>query len=79
MNFEEVLVFLVAQFPVLNMIFMILGSLVIIGTVVDALSPKLDFMDKILSVPVLGDVLKALKRFSPFNIKEQEKKELPKE
>jgi hypothetical protein len=72
MNFEELLVFLVAQFPILNMIFMILGSLVIIGTVVDALSPKIEFMEKILAIPVLGDVLKALKRFSPFNVKDKE-------
>lgn len=72
MNFEEVLVFLVAQFPFLNIIFMILGSLVVIGTVVDALSPKLDFMNKILAIPVLGQVLQALKRFSPFNVKDKE-------
>ena len=51
---------------------MILGSLVIIGTVVDALSPKIEFMEKILAIPVLGDVLKALKRFSPFNVKDKE-------
>ena len=75
MDFSTVLDFLVAQFPVLNLIFVVLGALVVVGTVVDSLvDDKIDggFSKKILAIPVLGSILNALKRFSPFNIKDKE-------
>ena len=49
-----------------------LGSLVVVGTAVDKMIPDdkdKAFMAKILAVPVLGALLNALAKFSPFNYK----------
>jgi hypothetical protein len=73
MEINEVLQFLLSSFPKLEMVFVVLGLLVTIGTVVDQLLPKVSFMDKLFNIPFLGSVLKALTRFSPLNVKEDKK------
>lgn len=53
-------------------VFTVLGGVVVVGTAVDAAIPDEKdggFMKKLLATPVLGSVLSALKRFSPFNHK----------
>ena len=65
--------FLLTFSPVVSTILMVLGALVTLGILVDAMvDDKKDkgFMKKLLAKPILGDMLRALKRFSPFNIRE---------
>ena len=78
MDYEPILQYLITLSPKVELALMILGSLVIIGMIVDKMIPDEKdggFMSKILSIPLLGDLLKHLKRYSPLNIKEDEKKE----
>lgn len=65
--------FLMTFSPVVGTILTVLGALVTLGILVDSLiDDKKDggFMKKLLAKPILGDVLRTLKRFSPFNIRE---------
>lgn len=53
-------------------VFAVLGGAVVVGTAIDTAIPDEKdggFMKKLLATPVLGSVLSALKRFSPFNHK----------
>ena len=73
MDWSPILEFLKNLAPWVNYIFVGLGSLVIIGTAVDYSIPDEKdhgFMKKILAVPILGDLLKALTKFSPFNTRQ---------
>ena len=48
---------------------------VVIGIGIDMIVPdEIDkgFMKKVMAIPVLGSFLAALKRFSPFNVKDQQ-------
>lgn len=72
MDFSAILDWLMTLAPWVQYVFVGLGSLVVIGTAVDAIIPDEKdggFMKKVMAIPVLGDLLKALTRFSPFNIK----------
>ena len=73
MDFMLILEYLVELVPALANILAILGAVVTVGTVVDTLLPeeKQGFMSKFYDIPVLGDILKAVKRFSPFNIEKK--------
>lgn len=72
MDWNPIFDFLIGLKPIFGTIFAVLGGLVTVGTVVDSLIPDEKdggFMKKVIAIPVLGDLLKALTRFSPFNIK----------
>lgn len=74
MDWTPVLDFLNTLAPWVSYIFMGLGAAVVVGTVVDNLIPDekdKGFMKKIMAIPVLGSLLEALKRFSPFNTKDK--------
>lgn len=74
MDWTPVFDFLNTLAPWVSYVLIGLGSVVVIGTAVDAMIPdEVDkgFMQKILAIPVLGDLLKALTKFSPFNIREK--------
>jgi len=58
---------LVAQFPWLASVAMILGSLVVIGQIVVSLTPSKaddEAWAKIMNIPLLGAVLQALTNFA---------------
>lgn len=58
--------------PWVQYVFVGLGSLTVIGTAVDSIIPDEKdggFMKKAMAVPVLGSLLLALSKFSPFNYK----------
>jgi len=74
MEWTPVLEFLMTLAPWVSYLFIGLGALVVVGTVIDNLIPDEKdhgFMKKLLATPILGDVLRALKKFSPFNSKEK--------
>lgn len=48
----------------------ILGTVVIVATAVDTMLTKIDFMNKVFEVPVLGSFLKFVVKFSPLNFKD---------
>ena len=69
---EAIIDFLLTLNPLVSTIFIVLGGSVVVGGAIDAaVDDKIDhgFMKKILAIPVLGPFLKALRRFSPFNVK----------
>ena len=73
-NLDQVLLYLSNIAPWVEYLFIALGTLTVIGTAIDQLIPDEKdngFMKKIMAVPILGDFLEVLKRFSPFNIKEK--------
>jgi cytochrome b subunit of formate dehydrogenase len=73
MDWTPVLEFLMTLAPWVSYVFMGLGALVVIATAVDAIIPDEKdhgFMKKIMAIPVLGDLLKAISKFSPFNHRE---------
>ena len=75
MEFGPILDYLATLTPWAIYVLTGLGALVIIGTAVDSIVPDEQdhgFMKKIMAIPVLGSLLEALKRFSPFNIKDKE-------
>ena len=60
-----------ATISVIGTIFSWIGGAAVLGTVIDAIVPdKYDkgFMGKLNNVPVLGTIIKAIRRFSPFNV-----------
>jgi len=74
MDWTPVIDFLNTLAPWVQYVFMGLGSIVIIGTIIDNLIPDdkdKGFMKKIMEIPVLGSLLEAFKRFSPFNFKDK--------
>ena len=73
MDYAVIFEFLKGLAPWVSYVLIGLGSLVVIGMGVDYIIPdSVDkgFMGKILNVPILGMVLKALSKFSPFNFKD---------
>lgn len=73
MEWTHVLEYLKTLAPWVEYVLIALGSLVVIGTGVDAIIPDEKdhgFMKKLYAVPVLGELLKALAKFSPFNVRE---------
>ena len=71
---DQVLDFLLTLSPVVGTVFAVIGGLAVVGTAVDAAIPDEKdggFMKKLLEKPIIGDLLKALKRFSPFNVKDK--------
>lgn len=75
MDFNFIFDYLISLAPWVSLVFIALGSLVVIGTAVDAAIPDEKdggFMTKLLAIPVIGPLLNALKRFSPFNAKPKE-------
>ena len=70
---DQAVAFLLPMAPIVKTIFMGLGLLTVIGLTVDSLlDDKIDggFMKKIMTIPVLGAVLKTMTKFSPMNYKE---------
>ena len=70
MDWTPVIDFLNTLAPWVQYIIMGLGAIVVIGTFIDSVIPDEKdhgFMKKIMDIPVLGDLLKTLKKFSPFN------------
>ena len=69
-NVSMVLVYLSTLAPWVNYVLMGLGSVVVIGTAIDVMLPdKGAFTTKVMAIPVLGPILTALSKFSPFNSK----------
>ena len=59
--------------PWVNYILMGLGTLTTVGTFVDSVIPDEKdhgFMKKLLALPIIGSLLQALAKFSPFNYKQ---------
>jgi hypothetical protein len=76
MDYQPIIDFLLTLSPSVSYILMALGTLVTLGLLVDSLVPDekdKGFMSKILGIPLLGDFLKFLTRFSPLNIKDPNK------
>jgi hypothetical protein len=74
MDINFVLDYALTLAPWVANVFAVLGALTVVGTTVDALvddSKDGGFMKKILAIPVLGSVLNAMKKFSPFNTKDK--------
>ena len=72
MDFAVVLAFLQTLAPWVHTVLVILGGIVTVGTMVDQAAPSTKFggaMIKIMAMPLVGPLLTALARFSPFNIK----------
>ena len=74
MDWAPVLDFFNTLAPWVNPAFMGLGGFVVIGTFVDSVIPDEKdhgFMKKAYAIPVLGELLKGLAKFSPFNVKDK--------
>jgi len=72
-DWSAILDWLVLQAPVAGTVLMILGGLVVVGTLYVRLTPNLEddaFLAKLEAMPILGDILKVIVRFSPFQRKE---------
>lgn len=72
MDFTQILLFLQSLAPWVSYVLMGLGGLVVIGVAVDSVIPdEIDkgFMSKVMGVPILGALLQALAKFSPFQKK----------
>lgn len=72
MDWSFVVDYLMSLAPWVEYVFVALGTLVLMGTVVDSMVPDekdKGFMKKILELPMIGSLLSFLTRFSPFNIK----------
>ena len=70
MDWTPIVDFLMSLAPCVKYIILSLGSIVVVGTSIDAMIPDekdKGFMKKIMNIPVLGDLLKTLAKFSPFN------------
>jgi len=73
-SWDPILNFFLTSAPWAGLVLKILGSIVVVGTFVDHLIPDEKdggFMTKLLSIPVLGSILGAITRFSPFNISDK--------
>jgi len=73
---EKVVDYLAGALPWVQTIFIWLGGGVVAGTIIDAIVPdKYDkgFMSYVLKIPVLGQVLTVLKKFSPFHAEAKKK------
>jgi len=68
MDLTVVLAYLQTLAPWVHTLFVVLGGLATVGTVVDQVAPKVG-LGKILSLPYLAPVFAALSKFSPFNFK----------
>lgn len=75
---EQVLTWFSGAFSFAPTVLVWLGGLVVVGTIVDKIVPDTydkGFMSKLYNMPILGSLLKALVRFSPFSADvEQDKK-----
>jgi len=74
MDWAPVLDFFVTLAPWVSTVFMGLGGVVVVGTCVDSVIPDEKdggFMKKAFALPIVGDLLNRLARFSPFNIKDK--------
>lgn len=72
MEWSVILDYLMTLAPWVQYVFVVLGSLVVIGTAVDAVIPDAKdngFMKKILATPIIGTLLLAVSKFSPFNVR----------
>ena len=64
--------FLMTLSPIVGYVFMGLGAVVVLATAIDGVIPDSKdkgFSKKILAMPILGDFLIFITRFSPFNIR----------
>ena len=71
MNYDAILDTIAGFAPIIGVIFKYLGLAVVVGSAIDAIIPDeydKGFMGKLSNVPVLGLVVKSLRRFSPFNV-----------
>ena len=74
MDWTPVLDFFNTLGPTVNYVFMGLGGIVVIGTFIDSVIPDEKdggFMKKAFALPIVGDLLKGLAKFSPFNVKDK--------
>lgn len=65
--------FMLGQYPGLNLVFSILGTLVILASAIDALLPSSidgDFFQKLSSKPVISNIINFLSRFSVLRNKQ---------
>lgn len=73
MDWTPVLEFLKTLAPWVGYVLAGLGSLVVVGSAIDQVIPDekdKGFMKKVMAVPVLGELLKTLTKFSPFNTRQ---------
>ena len=74
MDWTPVFDFFTTLAPWVQYLFMGLGSLVVAGTFIDSVIPDetdKGFMTKAFAIPIIGDVLRGMAKFSPFNVKEK--------
>ena len=75
MDFQVIYDFLANLAPWVGSVLSWIGLAMVIGSLVDAIIPdKYDkgFMSWVNKIPVVGEFLNFLKRFSPWNVKELE-------
>ena len=69
MDFTPVFTFLQGLAPWVHVVLQVLGAIVVIGTFIDGLtSDKGAMAAKILGLPLIGQILSQLTKFSPFNV-----------
>lgn len=74
MELGALLDMLVGAIPVARVVLEVLGSLVVIGTIVVSLTPSQDddaVLERLKAVPILGSLILAVERFSIVVRKEQ--------
>jgi len=74
MDWTPVLEFFNSVTPWANHVLVGLGGVVVVGTFIDSVIPDEKdggFMKKAFALPIVGELLKGLAKFSPFNIKEK--------
>lgn len=73
MDYAAILNWLSALNPIAHVVLVVLGALVVLGSVYVKLTPSQTddaWFDKLEAIPVLGNVLKALAAFSPVDRKD---------
>lgn len=69
MDFGAIMEVLANMNPLVRLVFTILGVLVVAGQAIVLVTPTPaddNFMAKLEAIPILGGILKALKKFAPF-------------
>lgn len=73
MDFQPIFNWLIGLAPWVSYVFIALGTLVVLGIGIDKMIPDekdKGFMKYVLKIPVLGKLLEAIAKFSPFNVRE---------
>ena len=73
MDFTPIFELLITLWSSAETLLAILGTLLVAGTAVDTALPERDLFGKLYAIPLLGSLLKQIKRFSPLNTRDSDK------